>query len=137
MAGEASRLAHYSKRSIVTSREIQTALRLLLPAEAATHAVSEGTEAVIKYISSKRATGCRAVGEELPAEAAALTLTPSWIKVRWRDAIAGAETRDKNLASKDGVELLTLRRSEWTPFGRVTQVTDILESGPAEPRLGA
>ncbi|KAI5932064.1 Histone H2B type 1-M [Manis javanica] len=66
MAGEASRLAHYSKRSIVTSREIQTALRLLLPAEAATHAVSEGTEAVIKYISSKRATGCRAVGHPRP-----------------------------------------------------------------------
>ncbi|XP_073075375.1 uncharacterized protein [Manis javanica] len=58
-------------------------------------------------------------------------------KQRWRDTIAGAETQDENLASEDGVELLTLRRSEWTPFGRVTRVTDILESGPAEPRLGA
>ncbi|KAI5203190.1 Histone H2B Type 1-O [Manis pentadactyla] len=66
LAGEASRLAHYSKRSIVTSREIQTAARLLLPAEAATHAMSEGTEAVIKYISSKRATGCRAMGHSRP-----------------------------------------------------------------------
>ena len=43
--------------------------------------------------------------------------------------IAGAETRDQNLVSEDGVELLTLRRLEWTPFGRVTRVTDILESG--------
>ncbi|XP_049929661.1 histone H2B 1/2-like isoform X1 [Epinephelus moara] len=31
IAGEASRLAHYNKRSTITSREIQTAVRLLLP----------------------------------------------------------------------------------------------------------
>ncbi|KAI5932830.1 Histone H2B type 1-D [Manis javanica] len=52
IAGEASRLAHY-KRSTITSREIQTALRLLLPGELAKHAVSEGTKAVTKYTSSK------------------------------------------------------------------------------------
>ncbi|KAI4579719.1 hypothetical protein MJT46_001087 [Ovis ammon polii x Ovis aries] len=34
IAGEASRLAHYNKRSTITSREIQTAVRLLLPDEA-------------------------------------------------------------------------------------------------------
>ena len=53
MAGEASRLAHYNKRSTITSREIQTALRLLLPGELAKHAASEGTKAVTKYTSSK------------------------------------------------------------------------------------
>merc|ERR1712096_206155 len=31
IASEASRLAHYNKRSTITSREIQTAVRLLLP----------------------------------------------------------------------------------------------------------
>ncbi|CAD7673747.1 unnamed protein product [Nyctereutes procyonoides] len=31
IAGEASRLAHYNKRSTITSREIQTAVRLLFP----------------------------------------------------------------------------------------------------------
>jgi histone H2B len=46
MAAEASRLAHYNKRS---TREVQTAVRLLL----AKHAVSEGTKAVTKYTSSK------------------------------------------------------------------------------------
>ncbi|RXN30101.1 histone H2B-like protein [Labeo rohita] len=51
--GEASRLAHYNKRSTITSREIQTAVRLLLPGELAKHAVSEGTKAVTKYTSSK------------------------------------------------------------------------------------
>ena len=53
IAGEASRLMHYNKRSTITSREIQTAMRLLLPGELAKHAVSEGTKAVTKYTSSK------------------------------------------------------------------------------------
>ncbi|XP_031568796.1 late histone H2B.L4-like [Actinia tenebrosa] len=53
IAGEASRLAHYNKKSTITSREIQTAIRLLLPGELAKHAVSEGTKAVTKYTSSK------------------------------------------------------------------------------------
>ena len=41
IAAEASRLAHYNRRSTITSREIQTAVRLLLPGELAKHAVSE------------------------------------------------------------------------------------------------
>ncbi|XP_071943024.1 histone H2B, gonadal-like [Antedon mediterranea] len=53
IAGEASRLAHYNKKSTITSREVQTAVRLLLPGELAKHAVSEGTKAVTKYTSSK------------------------------------------------------------------------------------
>ena len=52
IASEASRLAHY-KRSTITPREIQTAVRLLLPGELAKHAVSKGTKAVTKYTSSK------------------------------------------------------------------------------------
>jgi len=53
IAAESSRLAHYNKRSTITSREIQTAVRLLLPGELAKHAVSEGTKAVTKYTSSQ------------------------------------------------------------------------------------
>ena len=53
IAGEASRLAHYNKRATISSREIQTAVRLLLPGELAKHAVSEGAKAVAKYSSSK------------------------------------------------------------------------------------
>ncbi|XP_065084473.1 histone H2B-like [Ochlerotatus camptorhynchus] len=53
IAAESSRLAQYNKRSTTTSREIQTAVRLLLPGELAKHAVSEGTKAVTKYTSSK------------------------------------------------------------------------------------
>jgi histone H2B len=53
IAAESSRLSHYNKRSTVSSREIQTAVRLLLPGELAKHAVSEGTKAVTKYTSAK------------------------------------------------------------------------------------
>ena len=53
IAGEASCLMHYNKHSTITSREIQTAMRLLLPGELAKHSVSEGTKAVTKYTSSK------------------------------------------------------------------------------------
>jgi histone H2B len=53
IAAESSRLAHYNKRTTITSREIQTAVRLLLPGELAKHAVSEGTKAVTKYTSTK------------------------------------------------------------------------------------
>merc|ERR1712172_38797 len=53
IAAEASKLAHYNKSSTITSREIQTAVRLLLPGELAKHAVSEGTKSVTKYTSSK------------------------------------------------------------------------------------
>ncbi|XP_026814917.1 histone H2B-like [Rhopalosiphum maidis] len=53
ITAESSRLAHYNERLTITSREIQTAVRLLLPGELAKHAVSEGTKAVTKYTSSK------------------------------------------------------------------------------------
>ncbi|KAJ3126101.1 histone H2B [Nowakowskiella sp. JEL0407] len=53
IASEASKLASYNKRSTISSREIQTAVRLILPGELAKHAVSEGTKAVTKYQSSK------------------------------------------------------------------------------------
>ena len=50
---EASKLALYNKRPTIISRDIQTAVRLILPGELAKHAVSEGTKAVAKYTSSK------------------------------------------------------------------------------------
>jgi histone H2B len=52
LATEAGRLARYNKRHTITSREVQTAVRLILPGELAKHAVSEGTKAVTKYNSS-------------------------------------------------------------------------------------
>ncbi|GMN39007.1 hypothetical protein TIFTF001_008239 [Ficus carica] len=52
LAQESSRLARYNKKPTITSREIQTAVRLVLPGELAKHAVSEGTKAVTKFTSS-------------------------------------------------------------------------------------
>lgn len=51
IATEASRLCKYTKRDTLSSREIQTAIRLVLPGELAKHAVSEGTKAVTKFTS--------------------------------------------------------------------------------------
>jgi histone H2B len=51
IAGEASRLVRYNRKHTLSSREVQTAVKLLLPGELAKHAVSEGTKAVTKYSS--------------------------------------------------------------------------------------
>lgn len=53
IAQESSRLAKYSKKHTITSREIQSAVRLVLPGELAKHAVSEGTKAVCKFTSHR------------------------------------------------------------------------------------
>ncbi|RWV78041.1 hypothetical protein BHE74_00055292 [Ensete ventricosum] len=52
LAAEASRLARYNKKPTITSREVQTSVRLVLPGELAKHAVSEGTKAVTKFTSA-------------------------------------------------------------------------------------
>jgi histone H2B len=52
LALEASKLSRYTKKATLSSREIQTAVRLLLPGELSKHAVSEGTKAVTKFTSS-------------------------------------------------------------------------------------
>lgn len=52
LASEASKLARYNKKPTITSREIQTAVRLALPGELAKHGVSEGTKAVTKFTSA-------------------------------------------------------------------------------------
>ncbi|XP_062438991.1 late histone H2B.L4-like [Rhea pennata] len=75
IAGEASRLAHYNKRSTITSREIQTAVRLLLPGELAKHAVSEGTKAVTKY------TRCQGLWLSHSADRADCTEVNEWQSV--------------------------------------------------------
>jgi histone H2B len=52
IASEAGKLSRYNKKSTLSSREIQTAVRLMLPGELAKHAVSEGTKAVTKYTAA-------------------------------------------------------------------------------------
>ena len=52
IALESARLSRYNKKPTLSSREIQTAVRLILPGELSKHAVSEGTKAVTKFTSS-------------------------------------------------------------------------------------
>jgi len=51
IADEAVFLAKKEHKATISSREIQTAVRLVLPGELARHAVSEGVKAVTKYTS--------------------------------------------------------------------------------------
>ncbi|GMG98500.1 hypothetical protein Nepgr_000340 [Nepenthes gracilis] len=50
LAGEAARLLRYAGRKTMTSREIQGAVKLVLPGELGRHAVSEGIKAVCSYM---------------------------------------------------------------------------------------
>jgi histone H2B len=54
LASEASKLSKINKTKTLSSRDIQTAVRLHFPGELAKHAVSEGTKAVTKYTTSKQ-----------------------------------------------------------------------------------
>ena len=51
LANEALRLSRYANRATLTSREIQTSVRLLLPGELSKHAISEGSKAIGKFTS--------------------------------------------------------------------------------------
>jgi len=52
IASEAGKLVSYNGKATISSREVQTAVRLVLPGELAKHAVSEGTKAVTKFTSA-------------------------------------------------------------------------------------
>ena len=49
IATEASKLCRIHKRATMSSRDVQSAIRLVLPGELAKHAVSEGTKAMTKF----------------------------------------------------------------------------------------
>ena len=49
LSTEASKLVRYNRKRTLSSREIQSAVKLLLPGELAKHAISEGTKAVVKF----------------------------------------------------------------------------------------
>ena len=52
IALEASKLVRYNKKHTLSAREIQSAVKLLLPGELAKHAISEGAKAVNKIAES-------------------------------------------------------------------------------------
>ena len=52
IGNEAANVCRFSKKQTLSSREVQTSVRLILPGELAKHAVSEGTKAVTKFTSA-------------------------------------------------------------------------------------
>ncbi|XP_028808184.1 late histone H2B.L4-like, partial [Neltuma alba] len=55
LADEATRLKTYTGRVTLSSREIQGAVKLVLPGELGRHAIAEGAKAVTNYMSSEDA----------------------------------------------------------------------------------
>jgi histone H2B len=53
LATEGGRLARCNRRRTISAKEIQTAVKLVLPGELSKHAVSEGMKAVAKYSSTE------------------------------------------------------------------------------------
>ena len=51
LADEAAKLTAYTKHMTLTSREIQGAVKLVLPGELGKHAIAEGAKAVTNYVS--------------------------------------------------------------------------------------
>ncbi|KAJ1255613.1 hypothetical protein BS78_K182300 [Paspalum vaginatum] len=51
LADEAARLSKATGRATLSSREVQSAVRLVLPGELGKHAIAEGTKAISKYMS--------------------------------------------------------------------------------------
>ena len=49
IAMEASKLVRYNKKHTLSAREVQSAVKLLLPGELAKHAIIEGAKAVNKF----------------------------------------------------------------------------------------
>lgn len=53
---EASNIARYSKKQTITSKDIQTAVRLVFPGELGKHAVSSGINSLNKFVASNAAS---------------------------------------------------------------------------------
>ncbi|XP_004294582.1 PREDICTED: histone H2B-like [Fragaria vesca subsp. vesca] len=94
LAQESSRLARYNKKPTITSREIQTAVRLVLPGELAKHAVSEGTKAVTKFTTEKKPA------EKKPAEKTVAEKKPKAGKKLPKEAGAAAGDKKKKRNKK-------------------------------------
>lgn len=68
----ANLLVRQQKKKTITSREIQGAVRLVIPGELAKHAVSEGTKAVTKFNSSLATSSPKGLGKKAKAVSTSL-----------------------------------------------------------------
>jgi len=86
VVGEAGKLSRYAKKATLSSREVQTAVRLVLPGELAKHAVSEGTKAVTKFTQASCECGVSvSVGAGARARARAHARTTRRARARGAD----------------------------------------------------
>jgi len=76
---ESENICRLTKRGSITSREIQTATRLILPGELAKHGISEGTKAVTKWNASTAEEGEGHSGLTFPENKIAALLKEHWL----------------------------------------------------------
>jgi len=76
---ESENICRLINRGCITSREIQTATRLVLPGELAKHGVSEGTKAVTKWNASTAEEGEGHSGLTFPENKIAGLLKEHWL----------------------------------------------------------
>eukprot|EP01128_Nolandella_sp_AFSM9_P012839 TRINITY_DN9675_c0_g1_i1.p1 TRINITY_DN9675_c0_g1~~TRINITY_DN9675_c0_g1_i1.p1 ORF type:complete len:414 (+),score=80.55 TRINITY_DN9675_c0_g1_i1:22-1242(+) len=136
LAGEAGNLSRYNKKETVSSREIQTAVRLILPGELAKHAVSEGTKAVTKYVASEGGGG------EINSESGSDSEQTNEDNNEGESDLeqSNEETSDKDVAMANikkgpGAQLSRSSRAGLQfPVGRIHRM---LREGKFAPRIGA
>lgn len=78
LAAEARNLTRYNHKATLSTRDIQTAVRLLLPGELAKHAVSEGNKAVTQFqaTQTQKSTQKKKKTKPLPTVKRVSTLAP-------------------------------------------------------------
>jgi len=91
-------LLRSTKKSTVTSREIQTAVRLLLPGELAKHAVSEGTKAIVKFNAASSAAAGEKPAHGNTAEKAGIKFNPARFDRMLKTQVAGSPRSGRGAA---------------------------------------
>ncbi len=82
-----------SSEKTMTSRHIQSAIRLCLPGELAKHAVSEGTKIVAKYVTTDTHRPKKSKDKVSQANVAGLLFPPPRVKSAMRILTAGCKCR--------------------------------------------
>ncbi|MFU8842003.1 MAG: hypothetical protein ACNA8R_15020 [Nitriliruptoraceae bacterium] len=138
MATEAGRLATYNKKATLSSREIQTAVRLMLPGELAKHAVSQAARAVDRDRWAREAGDREPAARERVLAPAGRVHPAAW---EWldRDQIAdrhGWQDRDPRARGDRAPSFRLVRGQEPSQVERRPAI--VRDLGEAEDRhLGA
>ncbi|KAH3767910.1 histone H2A [Pelomyxa schiedti] len=133
VAKEASLLCKINHLGTLGSREIQTAVRLVLVSELAKHAISEGTKAVTKYNGDADSVDSDGA---LPSKAKEVDSTDEEDSgVKWNENDDGVARPDRSTAAyrKPRCATRSAKAGLQFPIGRITK---LLKEGHYSKRIG-